>query len=216
MITKNKQTKSNFLKAISAIIYTAIIIFSLIIIISSLEIGGYRMFTVRSGSMEPAVKQGSIVFDKKNNEYSVGDIVTYQISGGKDTMTHRIVELIDDRGNAYYRLKGDANPAPDIDLVSESEIIGKVYVTVPLVGYLVSFLRTLPGLLIFIIIPATIIIYEEINNIKKEIIRIKKRNTKTWDNKKAVYSKIKVYKNNIKSWMEKNRAEAIKEEQKNV
>jgi signal peptidase len=78
------------------VFYLAIIVFSLLIIASSLNIGGWRMYVVKSGSMEPAIHTGSIVFDKKeaDDTYVVGDIITFQLPSSKDTVTHRIHSIM--------------------------------------------------------------------------------------------------------------------------
>ena len=41
--------------------------------------------------------------------------------------------------------------------------------SVPLLGYPVSYAKTTPGIILLIIIPAVIIIYDEIQKIRKEI-----------------------------------------------
>ena len=53
-------------------------------------------------------------------------------------------------------------------------MIGKVISKIPYIGYPISFTRTLPGVIILIVIPATIIIYEEVGNIRKEWRKRKK------------------------------------------
>jgi signal peptidase I len=151
-----------------------VILFALIIIISSLSLGGNKMYVVKSGSMEPKIHVGSVVFDKPQKEYGVGDVITFKILGTKDTVTHRIVEVVPDAKNEiFYRVKGDANQTADPSLVAKANVVGKQNFSVPLLGYLVGFIKTLPGLIVLIIIPAVIIIYDEIANINTEVAKIK-------------------------------------------
>ena len=126
------------------------------------------MYAVKTGSMTPEIKIGSVVFTTPANSYGVGDIITYSISGGKDNITHRIVEVGGEGDNSYYVTKGDANNTADIDKVLASQVVGKVNYRVPYLGYFLQYVKTLPGLVIIIIIPATIIVYEETRKIKKE------------------------------------------------
>ena len=166
-------------KIISNTIFALVIVFALLIIASSLSIFGTRMFVVKSGSMEPEIHTGSVVFDKTAKEYKVGEIITFKVSNSKDTVTHRIDEVrMDAEKKVFYQVKGDANNAPDQDLVSKENVVGKVSFTVPYLGYLVAFIKTLPGLIIFVIIPATIIIYQEITNIHSEIRRLREAKKK--------------------------------------
>jgi signal peptidase len=155
-------------------VYITIIFFSLLIIVSSLNLFGTQMFVVKSGSMEPEIQTGSIVFDKKNTEYETGDVITFKVPDSKDTVTHRIVEkTLDVKDDLFYTVKGDANNAVDPEPVSNASVIGKVRFTIPYLGYLVAFMKTLPGLILFVIIPATAIILYELVNIKTEVQNIR-------------------------------------------
>jgi len=177
MVKKKKSTavlKKDF-NLLSWILFTFLTVASIFVIFSRVAIpGGYRIFSVSSGSMEPKIKTGSIVFDKaEKSGYKADDIITYKISV-KDTVTHRVVDIIKQNDYNYYKVKGDANDAPDQELVPDGNVIGKVLFSIPYLGYLVMFIKSLPGLIIFIVIPATIIIYEEMGKIKKELKKLQK------------------------------------------
>jgi hypothetical protein len=94
-------------------------------------------------------------------------------ANSSDLVTHRIVAIQKEGVVTYYQVKGDANKAPDANLVPNSNVVGVVKRSIPKIGYLVSFIKSLPGIIIFIIIPATIIVYEELGNIKDEVIRLR-------------------------------------------
>lgn len=122
-----------------------------------------------SGSMEPTLKTGSVVFSMPAKNYYQGDIITfYSISNKKETTTHRIINIIDENGSKIFQTKGDSNNATDIDKVMLANVIGKEFFTIPYIGYVLRYIKTLPGLLILIIIPSTIIIYEESKKIHQE------------------------------------------------
>lgn len=126
----------------------------------------YQVFIVQSGSMEPAIKTGSLIFTKKSPEYEVGDIVTKKMEDEEETITHRIIEKLE---NGNFITKGDANNARDKEEVKKEDIIGKTYLTIPYLGYPVAYAQTSQGFIFLIVIPATILIYEELRKIKKEI-----------------------------------------------
>jgi hypothetical protein len=67
---------------------------------------------------------------------------------------------------------GDANEELDRWDVTPSQIIGKVALTIPYLGYAVDFAKTPKGFILFVIIPATIVIYEELKNLFGEIKKV--------------------------------------------
>jgi len=94
--------------------------------------------------------------------YQIGDVVSFQSSpGSKSTTTHRIVAS----GFDFFKVAGDANDDPDPNSVLVSDVVGSVRLTVPYVGYLSGFAKTPRGFILLIIVPATIIIYEELKSL---------------------------------------------------
>lgn len=178
--------KMPFRKIIEGIVLFAVAIIALLVLLSFLKVGGLRMYAVKSGSMEPQIKKGSVVFTQPAEEYKVGDIITFQISNGTDFVTHRVSEVGKDADKVYYKTKGDANSSEDFAKVTEDKVVGKVTLNINYVGYFIQYVKTLPGLVILIIIPATVIIYEEFKKIKKEAKEIiKKRRAKKKNSKKS-------------------------------
>lgn len=129
----------------------------------------YRILAVMSGSMEPTIGTGALIIIKPAGEYKENDIVTFK-SGNKksDYTTHRINKVEIKDGETLFYTKGDANATDDSGQITKEKIIGKELFSIALLGYVLGYIKTLPGLLIVIIIPAVIIVYEEINNIKAE------------------------------------------------
>ena len=58
--------------------------------------------------------------------------------------------------------KGDANRTSDPEIITQNMVIGKVIFVIPKLGYLVSFSKTIPGVIFLIIIPCSILIGDEI------------------------------------------------------
>lgn len=131
-------------------------------------LSGYSLkaFVVQSGSMEPAIKAGSVAVTLKVPEYSRGDIITFSAMGdNKNLVTHRIYTK---EGNEYIT-KGDANEEADQLNVKDKQIVGKVVFSIPYIGYLVDFGKKPYGFILVVIIPATILVYEELKRIKDEL-----------------------------------------------
>ena len=174
---KKKFDFSKIWKVINTIILIFVILIAGIVVFSIVPFpGNFRLFTVQSGSMEPAIKTGSLVVIKLSKDYKVGDIITFYSPGStKETITHRVYKIKDQQGTTTYETKGDANDVEDSNVLIKSDILGKVILKVPYLGYPPAYARTVPGLIILIIIPATIIVYEEINKIRAELKRRKKK-----------------------------------------
>ena len=132
-----------------------------------------KAFIVQSGSMEPAVKTGSIVITRKAETYNQGEIISYK-KDAKNVITHRIqVKNYPDGINSdpVYLTAGDANEDFDSGSITNDQIVGKVALTLPYLGYVANFAKQPYGFLLLVIVPATIVIYEELKGLLKEIFK---------------------------------------------
>lgn len=123
---------------------------------------GIRSFDVVTGSMEPQIHVGSIVFVRPEITYKVGDVITF--TREKITITHRIIAI----SGENYKTKGDANKQADAEVVKKYDIIGKNILTVPYIGLITNAVKTIPGFIIIIVFPSFLFIAFELHNIKKE------------------------------------------------
>ncbi len=152
-----------------------VFVFAFLMVLSKSGVGSLKILTVKSGSMSPALYTGSIIFVSPSDNYKMDDIITFRGQGEKEYITHRIVEADNSTDKSAYWTKGDANDATDSYKVPLIGVAGKVRLSIPIVGYILDFVKTVPGLIMLIVIPATIIIYEEIKKIKNEWKKIKRR-----------------------------------------
>lgn len=161
--------KKLFNVAINTVLVLLILLGALVAF-SALPIsGGLKMFSVQSGSMEPTIKTGSLIFVKSQESYEIGNIVTRATRDPEVTVTHRIVEFVEVDGQTGIKTKGDANDTEDSEIFKVDSLIGKVVFWIPFLGFPVSYAKTPQGLILVIVIPAVIIIYDEMQKIKKEI-----------------------------------------------
>jgi signal peptidase len=166
----------NIVKIIYYILIGFIALVAILLIASTLPItGNFKVLTVLSGSMEPTIKTGAVVVIKPENNYNIGDIITFgSNTKTQSPVTHRIHDIKVVEGNAVYITKGDANNASDIKEIQKKEIIGKVLFFVPYLGYIINFVKKPIGFTLIIMVPAVIIIYDEIRKIYGEIKKKKK------------------------------------------
>lgn len=157
------------------IILGAIIFVALMLIISIFPItGNIKTMEVLSGSMEPAIGTGSVIVVKPVSTYKIGDVISFgQNTKTQIPTTHRIVEMKVVSGEAVYKTKGDANNAEDTKEVLAKDVIGKVYLSIPYLGYIIDFVKKPVGLMLVIVIPAVVIVYDEIQKIIREITKMR-------------------------------------------
>ena len=126
----------------------------------------YKVVVVRSGSMEPAIKTGSIVTYRPARTYHKDEVIAFENpSAGDGILTiHRIVEVQEQEGKPVYITRGDANQVNDVQPTPTESIKGKMLFTVPYVGYFISWLQTTNGKLILIGIPLLLLIYHEVHS----------------------------------------------------
>lgn len=126
-------------------------------------IGADYALTVQSGSMEPAISTGSVVFVKDIPAENVeeGDIITYRDDGG-NLITHRVIKKYTAGDSLRFVTKGDANENRDSEPVYRNDFVGKVTMSVPLMGYVVAFGNTRFGYLVMVLIPVMLLIFNEV------------------------------------------------------
>lgn len=143
----------------------------------------FKILVVLSGSMNPAIKTGSIAVVKPVNDYKISDIITFgPMNKTKTPTTHRIYDIKIQNGTPIYITKGDANNAPDTREIQPREIIGKVLFSIPYLGYAVEAARKPIGFALIIIIPAVIIIYDQFKKIKCEVAKMRQKKIDKKDN----------------------------------
>jgi signal peptidase len=112
------------------------------------RIAGFSSFMISSGSMRGDVDQwskdysnhinpGDIVITHQTNDLEVGDVITFFVSES-EIVTHRIVAINDD---GYITTRGDANNVVDRSSVNKVNVIGKVALTIPKLGYVSMYLK---------------------------------------------------------------------------
>lgn len=107
-------------------------------------------YIVLSGSMEPEIQAGSIVYIDRNikaEEIQEKDVVGYCMDNGVKVV-HRIIQL--DRENHTAVTKGDANQVEDITPVSLEQIEGRAVISIPYIGYGVAWMRSTAGIITII------------------------------------------------------------------
>ncbi len=139
----------------------------------------FGAYVIISDSMVPTinVRDAVVTMRVDQSRLKMNDIITF-ISKDIETqgtpITHRIVGIVyEDQETKSkvlgYRTKGDHNNTQDFALIKPDEVLGKVYLRIPMIGYLQLFLTNPIGWLLVIVLPCLLIIGNDVFKIAKTI-----------------------------------------------
>ena len=140
---------------------------------NSLSIGGYRIFQIASGSMEPKYNVGDILIAKETDksELKVGDAIVYKGLEGsfKDKFVTHEIQTIEKQDNGVYKIvtKGIANIQEDPEITSD-QVYGKIVYKVQTLSWLSKKISNIYVFYFLIFVPIGIIIYKQIRALIKE------------------------------------------------
>lgn len=155
-----KTTAKKIWNVVTTLLVVAVVL--LAIALAGVRLFGLQVYTVLSGSMEPAYPVGALLYDKKVDPAQLrpGDVITFMLD--EDTIvTHRIVEVVPDEEDPSvirFRTKGDANAAEDGSLVHYKNVLGTPVFAIPKLGYFASFVQQPPGLYVAIAFGAVLVL----------------------------------------------------------
>lgn len=108
----------------------------------------YKPLIIESGSMEPILKVGGILYYKSIplNDFKINDILVYKVPN--HIISHRIV----DKNDYYFITRGDQNNTND-SIVFNSQVLGKSSnFSIPYIGYYADYIYHHKYLLIITLI----------------------------------------------------------------
>jgi signal peptidase len=121
-----------------------VLVFALALLVIVIpKVSGGIPLTVLTSSMIPHFPPGTLLVDVPvtASQLRIGDVATYQVQSGKPgVITHRIIAIqSDSNGKREFQFKGDNNTLPDPEPVVAAQIQGRVWYSLPLLGYVNSF-----------------------------------------------------------------------------
>jgi signal peptidase I len=111
-------------------------------------LAGWQLVSIRGGSMEPSIPYGAMVAVHETvvTEVATGDVVTFRTTQGT-LVTHRVIGISGEGSGVLLLVQGDANASADPAPVVGRQLMGRVEVAVPGLGFLLAALATPAGLL---------------------------------------------------------------------
>lgn len=159
---------------IGKILYFLLVVFAVMALVivalqrfsnNAIGIGGFRIFNVISGSMEPKYTIGDILLSKSVDPVTIeiGNDVVYRGEIGdfaERIVTHEVVKITNKGDHYEFITKGLANDFEDPP-ITDSQIYGVVLGEVPILSPLAKILNNLYVLYFIIFVPITIMVFME-------------------------------------------------------
>ena len=178
----NNNKKFQICKKILSILATTLLVLIFFVILvqkisgNRFNLGGYGIYTIATGSMEPEynVKDLILASQKNASEISIGDDVVYlgKASGMEGRIiTHRVVNKNEKDGKIYFYTKGIANELTDPE-IDETQILGVVKHKLYILSFCSHIINSAYGLIFLVIVPFILFVFFEgkhyIDEINKE------------------------------------------------
>ena len=179
MFAKIKENK--ILKISITIIKTLITIFLLMLIgiifiqrvtNNNFAIGGVRVFTIITGSMEPVYEVGDMIISIETSpeKIEVGDNVVYNGLVGDfngKIVTHKVIEKNEVNGEYKFITKGVNNTTEDPE-INGNQIIGKVVYKTFILSFISKLINNPAAFFFVVFIPFVVLVFFEIVEICEE------------------------------------------------
>ena len=127
------------------------------------NIGGVLPLIVLTDSMAPEIMSGDIIICQQTDPESivVGDDISFFDPAGNGTsiVTHRVIEIVEEDGQKYFRTKGINNNTEDRVLVPIDKLVGKyIDIRLPGAGHIALFMQSTPGLIVCVVVPIILLV----------------------------------------------------------
>lgn len=184
MINKIKENKA--LRILMNVIKTLITAFLVILIMiifiqrvtnNNFAIGGIRVFTIISGSMEPVYEIGDMIISIETTpeKIEVGDDVVYKGLKGDfngKIVTHRVIDKKQSNDGYTFITKGTNNDIEDPE-IKDDQIIGKVIYKTFILSFISKLLAKPAAFFFVVFIPFVVLVFFEIVDVLEEKRNIK-------------------------------------------
>ena len=159
---RKKRIKKSFVRMaiwLSIIIFVPVMVFFTIIIASPSaghNFFGYSVYMVTSHSMVGVFDKGDCIVVRKvrsSEEIKVGTDISFIRKSDGETVTHRVVGIIEnENGTIEYLTKGVNNLNIDTNTVAYDEVLGVMVAVSAGLGNFIGFFRTTVGVITFLIV----------------------------------------------------------------
>lgn len=167
---KNNKTFNIIRKIFSAIVTILLVLVFAVIIVqkvsnNQVNLGGYGVYTVVTGSMIPEYQVKDLILASKTDSRNieVGDDVVYMGKEGSvngKIVVHRVIEKFNKDGKISFITKGINNGLSDPE-IEDSQILGVVKQKLYILSFCSHIINSSLGLILVIVIPFVIFVFIE-------------------------------------------------------
>jgi signal peptidase len=127
------------------------------------NIGGVLPLIVLTDSMADEIMSGDIIICQQTDPETivVGDDISFFDPAGNGTsiVTHRVIVIVEEDGQKYFRTKGINNNTEDRVLVPMDKLVGKYTgIRIPGAGHIALFMQSTPGLIVCVVVPIILLV----------------------------------------------------------
>ena len=126
------------------------------------SIGGTFPLIVLTDSMYPDIKSGDLIIcnTAEAEDVKVNDVISFFDPAGNGTsiVTHRVIEIVEDDGEIFFRTRGDNNNTEDKELVPAENLVGVYKMRIAGAGHIAMFMQSTTGLIICVVLPIILLV----------------------------------------------------------
>lgn len=126
------------------------------------SVGGVFPLIVLTDSMEPEIYSGDLIIcnTTEAKDIKVKDVISFFDPAGNGTsiVTHRVVEVVEDNGEIFFRTRGDNNNTEDKELVAAENLVGVYKMRIAGAGHIAMFMQSTAGLIICVVLPIILLV----------------------------------------------------------
>ena len=125
---------------------------------------GYSFYNTKAVTMLPNIPANTLIIAKESEKENIaeGSVVLCQI--GENTVLIRVREIQEEEGQKYYIVKFDSSGYNEVR-ISESSVIAKAVWQNSILGGVIDFASSTPGIIIAVVIPLIFIIAIQVTRI---------------------------------------------------
>ncbi|MBE6788551.1 MAG: signal peptidase I [Ruminococcaceae bacterium] len=126
------------------------------------SIGGTFPLIVLTDSMYPEIESGDLIIcnTAEAEDIKEKDVICFFDPAGNGTsiVTHRVVEIVEENGEVFFRTRGDNNNTEDKELVPAENLVGVYKVRIAGAGHIAMFMQSTTGLIICVVLPIILLV----------------------------------------------------------
>ena len=126
------------------------------------SIGGTFPLIVLTDSMVPEIYSGDLIICRTadTEDIEVNDVISFFDPAGNGTsiVTHRVIEIVEDDGEIFFRTRGDYNNTEDKELVPAENLVGVYKMRIAGAGHIAMFMQSTAGLIICVVFPIILLV----------------------------------------------------------